>query len=264
MFYKRLFDLNFQNFWGLGLEPQSRKYHEVCVSLSPMKTLPAIEGIPVTWAEGFTPAISPDIWKYDVKDNYLCGVMPNNAEVLAAFHLHNFRKAGKEDDTEFGKNSVLCLPLFLAAGGDAGPALHLAVLYAMSANDPAARIAGSDGLVQLIDQGRYNNDLACELVSLTVRYGTVKAGRLSRSLSQAAEAGLDAVLWPIIRTAVISALEVGRTPPGTSGLVALAYHVVSNIKVREDIPILGKIAAKKGSNLILEVRRLHTLLTSGV
>jgi hypothetical protein len=239
----------------------SRERREVCVGLRGMAVLPAIEAIPVLWSRGFEPATAPDVWEFDILPQYLGAVMPNNAEILAALHLWGFRKGGHDGRSDGGKATIMGLPHFLAAGGPAGPALHLAVMLSLSANEPQARIAGSDGLVTLLQQGRYDEALACALLAACVTHGSIKCGRLAASLSRVAEAGEELAVWPLVRSSLAAALALDAAPPGTADLMSLASRLAPLLGMREDIPALDALAAGKGSGkLLTEARRLHELL----
>lgn len=235
---------------------------EVCVTLSAMKHLPDIDNIPTRWGEGFAPDGVQDVWMWDLLERNIVQAMPNNPEAMAAMHLWGFRKAGADFESDGGKAFACSLPLFLAAHGPAGPALHLAVLFCMSANDTEGRLVGSDGLLELIRQGRYNSTLACEVAAAAIDCGSLKAGRLASSLAQVSAAGPEAaVVWPLISASVRAALARQVTPTNSHELLALASRVASNLGVREVIEPLDAVAAKKGNTkLLLEARRLQQLL----
>ncbi len=233
---------------------------EVCVTLQGLRVPPAIPDIPMEWAAGYTPATAPEGADYCMYEHYLTGMLPNNGEILAAWYLWGFRKAGHDTDTSCGKSVALALPAFLHARGPAGPALHLAVLFAMSGNEAESRIAGSDALLDLIAQQRYDSDLAVTLVAATIDCGSVKPGRLAKSLAQVVDAA-GPVLWPLLRSAIGVALTMASPPAGSHELLALASRVVPGWQIRESIEILAKTAAGKGSSkLLVEARRLQHML----
>nr|WP_315486852.1 DUF6493 family protein [uncultured Undibacterium sp.] len=234
---------------------------ELCVNYSGMAHAPKIENIPLRWTEGFNPENAPAIDDTNIHPLCITGMMPNNGEILAAMHLWGFRAAGHESSTEGGKATVCALPLFLDARGVAGPAMHLAILFSLSANDATARLAGSDGLIELIAQQRYDCELACRLISQTIKLGTVKVGRIAKSLVPIVDAGVASTIWPMIRSAIQTSLNAESAPAGTVDLIALAYRVVYELKIREEIPTVVNEAAKKGNTkLLIEVRRLHAQL----
>jgi hypothetical protein len=141
--------------------------------------------------------------------------------------------------------------------------MHLAILFSLSANDATARLAGSDGLIELIAQQRYDCELACRLISQTIKLGTVKVGRIAKSLVPIVDAGVASTIWPMIRSAIQTSLNAESAPAGTVDLIALAYRVVYELKIREEIPTVVNEAAKKGNTkLLIEVRRLHAQLLS--
>lgn len=239
----------------------AKEQPEVCVVLQGMSILPAIENIPIRWSIGYTPETAPDIWEFDLVEPFLTGVMPNQGEVLAALNLWGFRKACHDLHSDGGKATARALPSFLAARGTAGPALHLAVLFCLSGRDAESRIAGSDGLLELIAQGRYNSDLASDLVAACIACGSLKVGRLAKSLSQVVEAGACQILWPLVRAALISSLNKAPVPSGTPDLLALACSMVSRLGLREEISVLAETANKNGvGKLLAEARRLNDLL----
>ncbi|MEC5385293.1 DUF6493 family protein [Uliginosibacterium sp. H3] len=239
---------------------------EIGVSLSGMvmPRISHIPDIPDQWAAGFAPDASPRVWEFDLAEGLLASILPNDGEILAALGLRGFRNACHDLDTEGGKAYAKALPIFLAARGPAGPAMHLAILYSLSGNDPAARLAGSDGLLELIAQTRYDSELAVQLVSAGIACRSLKAGRLAKSLQPVVEAGAASIVWPVLRAALIASLDQTTPPPGTPELLALATQVASGQGLREVIPTLAGTAARKGSSkLLLEARRLHELLSGG-
>ncbi len=236
---------------------------EICITLEGMAELPEIDGIPVGWARGFTPTTVPHVYPFDLVRELLTDVLPSHGEPLAALYLWGFRKAGLAYNSDGGRETARALPLFLDAGGPAGPALHLAVLYCMSANDAEGRLAGSDGLLTLITQGRYDGSLASRLTAAAIDCGSLKAGRLAASLEQVASAGAQAQVWPLLRAAITTALARDDKPAGTHQLLALASRLAPALNAHDTIPGLAGTAARKGSTkLIMEARRLHQLLAN--
>lgn len=236
---------------------------EVCVALSAVAHPPAIDGAPRDWAAGFEPASAPFVSEFDMQPDWVTPMLPNNAEALAALHLYGFRRAGLEQGTEGGKAVAVRLPLFVAAHGEAGPALHLAVFFALSANDAPVRLAGSDGMVTLLQQGRWQPGLAAELIAACMRCGSVKPGRLASSLAQVREAGEAEAVWLLARAAIAAALGMNPVPAATAELIALGVEAAEEVEAKGSITELdAAVAAIKGkpNKLQMQAQRLHAAL----
>jgi hypothetical protein len=236
---------------------------EVCVAMSAVAQPPRIDGAPRDWAAGFEPSSAPFVSEFDMLPDWIAPMLPHNAEALAALHLYGFRRAGLEHGTEGGKAVAVRLPLFLVAHGEAGPALHLAVFFAMSANDAPVRLAGSDGMVTLLQQGRWRDSLAAELIAACVRCGSVKPGRLATSLAQVREAGEAEAVWSLARAAIAAALGMTPVPSATAELIALGAETAAELDAKEPMTELdAAVAAIKGkpNKLQLQAQRLHAVL----
>ena len=237
---------------------------EVCVALDAVAQAPAIEGAPLAWAAGFEPATAPFASEFDMAPDWITPMLPNNAEALAALHLWGFRRAGLEFDTEGGKNVAIRLPLYLAAHGPAGPALHLAVLFAMSGNDAPVRLAGSDAMVTLLQQGRWSDALAGDLLAACLRCGSVKPGRLAASLVQVREAGEVEAIWSLVRAGIAAALGMSPVPTATADLIALGVDAAGDLGVKESIVELAAVVGAikgKPNKLQTQAQRLHACLS---
>ena len=237
---------------------------EVCVALDGVAHLPAIDGAPLEWAAGFEVDDAPYVYQFDMVPDWITPMLPNNAEALAALHLWGFRRAGLDYDTDGGKAVAVKLPLFVAAHGAAGPALHLAVLFTMSANDAPVRLVGSDGMVTLLQQGRWQDALAAELLAECLRCATVKTNRLASSLAQVREAGETAAVWALVRAILPTALSLSPAPPGLADLLSLASQAASELGAKEHIAELAAMASAikgKPNKLQSQVQRLHATLT---
>jgi hypothetical protein len=237
---------------------------EVCVALSPVAQLPDIDGIPLDWALGFEPESAPVTSEFDMVADWITPMLPNNAEALAALHLWGFRRAGLEYGVEGGKNVARRLPLFLEAHGRAGPALHLAVLFCLSANDAPVRLVGSDGLVTLLQQRRYDSGLACELLAACIARGSVKTSRLAGPLAQVREAGEGEAIWPLVRAGVVASLARDPVPAGTANLLELAIRLAADHGRKEHVPELAAAAAGvrgKPTKLQGQILRLRDALS---
>jgi hypothetical protein len=248
---------------GVHAKWQREDRDEVAVRLSAAAVRPLLDGVPMDWALGFEPERGPYAYEWDALPHWLAPLLPYNAEALAALQLYGFRRAGLAYDTDGGKAVVLKLPEILRAHGEAGPALHLAVLYAMSANDAPARLVGSDAMVSLLQQGRWNALLAGELAAECIDCGSVKPARLATALAPVREAGEWAAVWALLRAAIPAALQLTPPPPGAADLMALGTDLAGPLGDREPLPALETlVGAIKGkpNKLQEQARRLRAAL----
>ncbi|MEU9332910.1 DUF6493 family protein [Streptomyces sp. NPDC048290] len=184
---------------------------------------------------------------------------PDRPDTLA---VHLIRLAAEAaDGSERVETGVL---LSLAeAPGPAGPALHLALAYGMSARHADDRLAVVDAVLTLaaratLDPARLGADLA-ELLSL----GAVKATRVADALATTVSAGAPATAWAIGAALLPPLLTADAPPPrGTGDLLAALAGAAEVSGAREDAPWLTELAARHGSSrLLTEGRRLHQALT---
>jgi len=227
--------------------------------------VPVFAGVPGHWTRGFEPADAPPAGEFDTDPHWITPMLPDNAEALAAMHLWGFRRAGLGRETDGGKVVAAGLPVFLDAHGPAGPALHLAVLFCLGANDAPVRVVGSDGLVTLLQQGRFDEALAGTLVAECIACGSLKPARLASSLAQVREAGEGAAIWPLVHAAVEAALGRDAAPAGTADLVELAIRLAGELGAKGHAPAVAAAAgAVKGkpNKLQAQVLRLHAVLAS--
>ncbi|MGW6204398.1 hypothetical protein ACWF9B_12240 [Streptomyces sp. NPDC055089] len=153
-------------------------------------------------------------------------------------------------------------PLPAAAGGPAGPALHLAVATGLGARYPEDRLRAVDALLTLaarddLNALRLGGDLA-ELIGL----GTVKPGRLADSLRTAAATGACATTWAVL-AAVLPALLTGTVDPrGGGDLLATAAECVEQCGADTPEPAgLAATASRGGkSRPVTQAARLRDAL----
>jgi hypothetical protein len=237
---------------------------EVCVAISAAAVRPAIDGAPMEWATAMDAADAPEVSEFDMVADWITGMLPTHAEALAALHLWGFRRAGLEYGINGGKNVGLRLPMLLAADGPAGPALHLAVLFCMSANDAPVRIVGSDGLITLLQQQRFDATLAGRLLAACIGCGSVKLGRVARALTQVLEAGEADAVWALLRAGMEAALPMSPLPTGVADWLDLAVKTATALGLREDIAALGtavEAVQGKPNKVQIQAQRLHALLS---
>ncbi|MEU2827509.1 DUF6493 family protein [Streptomyces lavendulae] len=193
-------------------------------------------------------------------DLALIAVLPEDRETLSAWWLPALTACAVHG----GRGGAAVLPRLAAAGGPAGPALHLVIAVGLGARHPEDRLTAVDALLTLAARGeldgvRLGTDLA-ELLGL----GTVKSNRLADSLRTAAATGAHATTWAVLASA-LPALLTGTgtgTGVGTGELLALAADCVEQSGAASPEPAgLAAAAAGTGrSRLVTQSARLREAL----
>ncbi|MGW1636430.1 DUF7824 domain-containing protein [Streptomyces lavendulae] len=193
-------------------------------------------------------------------DIALIAVLPEDRETLSAWWLPALTACAVHG----GRGGAAVLPRLAAAGGPAGPALHLVIAVGLGARHPEDRLPAVDALLTLAARGeldgvRLGTDLA-ELLAL----GTVKPNRLADSLRTAAATGAHATTWAVLAAALPALLTGagGGTGVGTGELLALAADCVEQCGAASPDPAgLAAAAAGPGrSRLVTQSARLHEAL----
>ncbi|GLV87559.1 hypothetical protein Slala03_72480 [Streptomyces lavendulae subsp. lavendulae] len=193
-------------------------------------------------------------------DLALIAVLPEDRETLAAWWLPAITACAVHG----GRGGAAVLPRLAAAGGPAGPALHLVIAVGLGARHPEDRLTAVDALLTLAARGeldgvRLGTDLA-ELLGL----GTVKPNRLADSLRTAAATGAHETTWAVL-AAALPALLTGTgsgTGVGTGELLALAADCVeqSGAATPEPAGLAAAAAGTGRSRLVTQSARLHEAL----
>ncbi|MFC4063483.1 hypothetical protein [Actinoplanes subglobosus] len=137
--------------------------------------------------------------------------------------------------------------------GPPGPAMILAVAYALGARDAADRVAAVDAFLTLPAHagpvGAALGDLCSD--------GTVKLNRVAAALTGVHQAG---AVWQLLAAAILPLLAT--TPRGLPDLLELATHVATALDIRADLPHLADLARRPGNTRLLrEARRLQAALS---
>ncbi|MCX5402469.1 DUF6493 family protein [Streptomyces sp. NBC_00335] len=188
----------------------------------------------------------------------LIAALPEDRETLAAWWLPAITACAVHE----GRGGLAVLPGLAAAGGPAGPALHLAVATGLGARHPEDRLRAADALLTLaareeLDAGRLGADLG-ELLNL----GTVKPNRLADSLRTSAATGACATTWAVL-AAVLPALLTGTVDArGAGDLLATAADCVEQSGTASPEPAgLAEAASRPGrSRLVTQASRLRDAL----
>ncbi|MGW6978938.1 DUF7824 domain-containing protein [Streptomyces sp. NPDC054932] len=191
-------------------------------------------------------------------DASLLAVLPEDRETLAAWCLPVVTACAVHEARE----GAAALPLLAAAGGPAGPALHLAVATGLGARHPEDRLRAVDALLTLAAQGeldavRLGADLA-ELIAL----GTVKPTRLADSMRTLAATGAYATSWAVLAAALPALLTGTADPRGAGDLLATAAECVEQCGAAAPEPAaLAATAARGGkSRTVTQATRLRDAL----
>ncbi|WP_374984034.1 hypothetical protein [Streptomyces fradiae] len=184
-------------------------------------------------------------------------VLPQDRETLAAWLLPLVSRCADAGE----RGGALALPALAEGGGEAGPALRLALACGLGARHAEDRLAAVDTLLLLaargeLDAGGLGGDLA-ELVAV----GTVKVNRLADALRTTAASGAYATVWAVLAGALPGLLG-GEVPRGTGEILAVAADCAERCgaATRADgaaPPGLAELAARGGSTrLVAQARRL--------
>jgi len=140
--------------------------------------------------------------------------------------------------------------------GPAGPGVSLALIYALSAHDPAHRAAGAEALVGF---GRTGGLDGAALGRLLGDNRSVLVARVADSLRSAATDPATRLLaWQIASSAIPGLLRSGARD--THRLLSVAADLAAQTGARVHIDGLADVAARNGSSrLVTEARRLHSL-----
>ncbi|MFE2146986.1 DUF6493 family protein, partial [Streptomyces sp. NPDC059456] len=188
----------------------------------------------------------------------LIALLPEDRDTLAAWSLPTITACARYDE----RGGTDILPGLAAAGGPAGPALHLAVATGLGARHAEDRLRAVDSLLTLagrgdLDTARLGADLA-ELLDL----GTVKPGRLADALRTTAATGAHATTWAVLAGLLPALLTGSADPRGTGELLETAAACVEQSGAASPCPAgLAETAARPGrSRLLTQATRLHEAL----
>ncbi|MCX5612680.1 DUF6493 family protein [Streptomyces sp. NBC_00047] len=191
-------------------------------------------------------------------DAALVATLPEDRETLAAWSLPAITSCALHE----GRGGSTVLPLLAAAGGPAGPALHLAVATGLGARHAEDRLRAVDAFLALAARGeldavRLGSDLGEQLT-----LGTVKPNRLADSLRTAAATGACTTTWSVLAAALPALLAGTADPRGTGDLLEMAADCVEESAAASSHPAgLAAVAARGGrSRLVTQAIRLGKAL----
>lgn len=183
-------------------------------------------------------------------------MMPSHREVAAAWLLPSIAASA---DGGSGRGSAVLLPMLAETSGPVGPALTLAVAYALAAGHATDRVAAVDALVGF--------DTALDRAAVGREFGwlgavgLVKAKRAAAALGDAARAGAVAGVWELCHAALPELLRADQPPQGVADVVEVAARCARALGVRGPIAEVDVVAARGGaSRLVVEARGLAAVL----
>ncbi|MFE1869840.1 DUF6493 family protein [Streptomyces sp. NPDC059496] len=191
-------------------------------------------------------------------DASLIAVLPEDREVLAAWCLPAVTAGAVHE----ARGAAAALPLLAAAGGPAGPALHLAVATGLGSRHPEDRLRAVDALLTLTARGELDAvRLGCDLAEL-ITLGTVKPTRLADSLRTLAATGAYATTWAVLECSLPALLTGTADPRGAGDLLSTAADCVERCGAAAPDPAgLAAITARGGtSRLVTQAARLRDAL----
>jgi hypothetical protein len=202
-----------------------------------------------------SPPDRPAIEYSEAETRLWAAVLPNHREVVAAWALPTF--AGLADYEQRGAE---LLPLLAEAAGRVGPAMTLALAYALAARHESDRGAAVDAFLTLAGGGELDcAALGREIGALTAD-GTVKLTRVVAGLAEAARAGAHGAVWAVIESAL--PVVLGTAPRGLPDLLALGARTATRAGCRAPLAELAAVVGRGGaSRLVTEARRLDRVLT---
>jgi hypothetical protein len=181
------------------------------------------------------------------------GILPWHRGLVAGFALAD--AAATADMDQRGGAGIL--PLLAETAGDGGPALPIAVAYALAARHEADRLAAVDALLLLAADGAFDAETAGRYLGLLATAGAVTVNRAVPPLRDAAAAGARLSVFRLLAAALPALLGAGPPPRGTPDLLTLAAETAAAGPGRVEIAGLAETAARKGSSrLVVEARRL--------
>ncbi|WP_433607373.1 DUF6493 family protein [Dactylosporangium sp. CA-139114] len=182
------------------------------------------------------------------------GVLPRHRGLVAAFALPATAAAADMDERGGG----MILPLLAETEGDGGPALAIAVAYALAARHEPDRLAAVDALLLLAAGDAFDAETAGHHLGLLAAGGAVTVNRTIQPLRDAAAAGAPRTVFRLLAAALPALLAAEPPPRGTPDLLTLAAETAAAAAdATAQIEGLRELAARKGSSrLVTEARRL--------
>ncbi|MGW7139795.1 DUF7824 domain-containing protein [Streptomyces xanthophaeus] len=191
-------------------------------------------------------------------ESALVCALPQDRETLAAWSLPVVTACALRE----GRGGTAVLPLLAAAGGPAGPALHLALATGLGARHAEDRLRAVDALLTLAARGELDSVRLGSDIGEQLALGTVKSNRLADSLRTAAATGACTTTWSVLAATLPTLLTGPADPRGAGELVEMAADCVERSGAAAPYPDgLAAVAARGGrSRLVTQAVRLGKAL----
>ncbi len=182
--------------------------------------------------------------------------LPPHLEIVTARVLPVFTEGAELDNA----SATVHLPRLADTSFPLGSVAHLALAQGMDAGRPQERVAATDALLLMaahgsLDPTRLGRDLA-----VLAGCGTLKLGRLTESLSLAAQGGGHHTVALVLTETLHGLLPApgAKVPAGLAALLNLAAECAERTASTPPMEGIAELAARKGSSLFLKAaRRLH-------
>ncbi len=150
-----------------------------------------------------------------------------------------------------------------SAPGPTGPALHLAIAYALAAKRPERQAPAVDALLVLAARRRLDGALVGSLLYLLLERDAIVLKRIVEPLAQAAQEGAAEHVWEALRILVGQLIATGLATTGFPELLTLATDVAGLVAEPGDVEGLDQLASRKGrSRQVVEAQRLCAVLAA--
>ncbi|HEX7307100.1 DUF6493 family protein [Lentzea sp.] len=179
-------------------------------------------------------------------------VLPARREVVAAHLVPHLR--GRTQSK--GGDGPL-LPMLAEADGPAGPALHLALCYGLSAELTVNRAHAVDALLVLAARGQLDGGVLGDLLGRALGYSGLVMSRVVPGLRDAARSGAARQVWDAVAAALPRLWKHNRV----ADVVELAVELAQQVKPGGAVDGLAEVAARKGSSkTVVQAKRLVAAL----
>ncbi|MFC8094581.1 hypothetical protein [Streptomyces sp. NPDC057301] len=187
-------------------------------------------------------------------------VLPQHREIVAARTLTAYVEGAEAPR----RSAAVHLPALAEAEGAAGTAVRLALAYGLGANRPGERVAAGDAFLALAARGDLTEEQLGRDVAALVTGRSLKATRLTESLTVAAQGGAHHAVAAVLAAALSVLLPTGATAPAN---LAKLLPLAAECAERSRMPLppvdgLAELAARPGSGLVVKsARRLRDAIT---
>ena len=161
-------------------------------------------------------------------------------------------------------NQTAPLIAFPHQQGALGPASHLALADAATADHTQLRAAATDATLGLLATGALDGVAAGPAWALAAPLPSYKLGRWASHLRDVAASSVagSRYVWDLLRQVLPVLFEATRVRPGAADLVGIAAEAALVVGAKESVPGLDAVADRSGSaRLTIEARRLRTVLS---